>query len=280
MSNRPSPVILSLIPLLVFSLLLAPLVIDSYDIVDVVEFNPSKYKTNGGNGNGDTRLYGAGDIAGSVTSSATVWFDDGSKQTFDQDESLAVTLTKPLSSFVLSPDKTDRADRIKYSINYDIDDFEVIESTADFTVLACPLSDYCDEQGSPNTVILCGDTHNPCEVGFVGASPFVVVDLERFQTESPEPLFREVEEIRFLFKAEYVSVKLQSKADGTLYEATTERLMSIADLPTDNAVHVDERIFLDGPIEPLDFMDEDLELDINDVVKRREMDVKWNCREY
>jgi hypothetical protein len=264
-NNQPSPLILLLIPLFIIALLSAPLILDTYDITDVVGINLSEAEITADYPEG--RVYNPGEVVGSVNSEVKIWFDGGAPLVIQQDEPLAVTITKPLSSFVVNPEKTERLERMEYRVNYDVDDFNVIEVTADFMALACPLSDYCDEQGSPNAVILCGDTHNPCEIGFNGASPFVVVDLEKFQKENPDSLFSGEEEIRFVFKAEYVSMKLQAKADGALYQGNNRNLLAVADLPTDVNFTPVETILIADDLEIKDFMTEDLFLNVGDVVE-------------
>ena len=257
-------------------LLLIPLILTAYVIVGA---GPSDTGVSGLNlpdaeaaaEYPDSWIFNIGDDVGSVSSSISFTFDSGSPLIISQDSSFPVTIVNQLSqSFVLSPDKSQRLESMEYSINYDIDEaLNVVEVSADFIILACPLSEYCDEQGSPSAVILCGDTHNPCDIGFDGASPFVILDLKQwFHKDSPDKLFETAEEIRILAKAEYVSVKLQGKGDGALYSATNNFLMVVADLPTDVNFTPIQNILINlnqGNIQVQDFMDDPV-LQVNDVV--------------
>ena len=210
------------------------------------------------------RQHYANEVIGSANSFVKVNFDDGPPELFAQEEPFAVTITEPLSSSVLSRDRTDRVTSMKYFVNYEIDDFDIVEVTADIIILACPLSEYCDEQGSPSTVIVCGDT-TPCEIGFDQAVPFVVLDLWDFDRQNPDRLFQDSEDVRIIFKADWINLKVQSKLDNTLYSATNQNLIAVVDLPLDSSeietsFSQDNGMAIDEVVEVKDFMDtEDIE---------------------
>jgi hypothetical protein len=219
------------------------------------------------------RQHYANEVIGSANSFVKVNFDDGSSEMFAQEEPFMVSITKPLSSSILSRDRTDRATSMKYFVNYEIDDFDIVEVSADIIVLACPLSEYCDEQGSPSSVIVCGDT-TPCEIGFDQAVLFVVLDLWDFDRQNPDRLFQDSEDVRIVFKAEWINLKVQSKLDNTLYSATNQNLITVVDLPLDSSeietnFSQDNGMAIDEVVEVKDFMDTD-DIEIGDVVKH------WN----
>jgi len=200
--------------------------------------NPCPDQQSFGGTNETSVLHKAGDNVGSINSKAIVGFDDGSTMSFAQEKPFLVRISEPLSqSGVQSPDKTDRVVSMEYTFEFMIDDFYILEVSADFAVLACPLNEYCDVTGgSTNTIMLCGDT-TPCDVTFDGGVPTVKVDITPFDKENPDRLFQGSEEIRFVFKADYISMTLQSKLDNYLFTATTENVFAIVDLPLDEYQH-------------------------------------------
>jgi len=216
-----------------------------------------------------SRQHYANEVIGSANSFVEVNFDDGSSEMFSQEEPFMVSITKPLSSSILSRDMTDRATSMKYFVNYEIDGFDIVEVSADIIVLACPLYEYCDEQGSPSSVIVCGDTA-PCEIGFDQAVPFVVLDLWDFDRQNPDRLFQDSEEVRIVFKAEWINLKVQSNLDNTLYSATNQNLIAVVDLPLDSSeietiFSQDNGMVIDEVVEVKDFMDTE-DIDVGDVV--------------
>ena len=216
-----------------------------------------------------SRQHYANEVIGSANSFVEVNFDDGSSEMFAQEEPFMVSITKPLSSSILSRDRTDRATSMKYFVNYEIDGFDIVEVSADIIVLACPLYEYCDEQGSPSSVIVCGDTA-PCEIGFDQAVPFVVLDLWDFDRQNPDRLFQDSEDVRIVFKAEWINLKVQSKLDNTLYSATNQNLITVVDLPLDSSeietnFSQDNGMAIDEVVEVKDFMDTE-DIDVGDVV--------------
>ena len=217
-----------------------------------------------------SRQHYANEVIGSANSFVEVNFDDGSSEMFSQEEPFMVSIAKPLSSSILSRDRTDRVTSMKYFVNYEIDGFDIVEVSTDIIVLACPLSEYCDEQGSPSTVIVCGDTA-PCEIGFDQAVPFVVLDLWDFDRQNPDRLFQDSEDVRIVFKAEWINLKVQSNLDNTLYSATNQNLITFVDLPLDSlSIEIifsqDNGMVIDEVVEVKDFMDTE-DIDVGDAVE-------------
>ena len=95
----------------------------------------------------------------------------------------------------------------------------------------------------------------------------MVLDLWDFDRQNPDRLFQDSEDVRIVFKAEWINLKVQSNLDNTLYSATNQNLITFVDLPLDSEevgilVHYgpDNGMVIDEVVEVKDFMDtEDIE---------------------
>ena len=145
--------------------------------------------------------FSAGDEIGKSRMVGIINYVDGSQEEISSESSLFLGA----STFLRSGKEIDT---ITFKIDYLLDQqFSVIESTADFNILVCPANEYCDEQGSPSSEFLC----EGCDIQFDGASPYVV-----FNPKDYEGRLR-YEDLRVVFKADWLHVKAISSVDEKLY---------------------------------------------------------------
>jgi hypothetical protein len=150
--------------------------------------------------------HSTGDLIGNSRIMVTVNYRDGS---FDTLSSEPINLFLGSQTFVRSEKEIED---IKFRVDFNMDNFDLTATTADFVVVACPVSEYCDNEGSSSAVILCGD-ETSCDIGFDKGSPYVILN------PSDYPELSQWEEPRLVLKADWITVELVSKVDSKKYTA-------------------------------------------------------------
>jgi hypothetical protein len=164
------------------------------------------------------RVHSIGDTVGTGRSFVKMEFESGGVPLlFQENEPTLIQLTKPLSSTAYDIDPNKRLESIKYYINYDLENFKILESTADMEVVACPVGDRAD----------CYDVET--KIGFEEAVPFVMVNTE--QLEKLNEPFAGEDWIDFIFITNTATLKVVSEIDEQLYEITVSDLQVRVTLP-------------------------------------------------